>query len=161
VSKYLPASNLPDVLAAVESAASSASQTNMTLVWESVVMGPTPPAYLTDLPTQYQTQLVGLESAMGALRDSIVSSAAAAVSRSAVGIANATSATTSHGSVNSTRAVVSSPVGATNVSQSSSVSQKSASTVSTSNILLFTGDATRLVPGAVSILGILWLMVVL
>jgi hypothetical protein len=98
---------------------------------------------------------------MGALRDSIVSSAAAAVSRSAVGIANATSATTSHGSVNSTRAVVSSPVGATNVSQSSSVSQKSASTVSTSNILLFTGDATRLVPGAVSILGILWLMVVL
>ena len=81
VSQYIPASILPDLGIAVQSAASKASVTgDINSIVSSALTAATPPPFLTGLPSQYQTPVNKLGSTLSSIRGAIASISLASVS---------------------------------------------------------------------------------
>lgn len=69
--QYLPAANLSQLLPAVQQAAWDAGQKNFTTAFKSVVIGP-PPAWFSNIPTEFQTPLQNIQAALGSLRTNVI-----------------------------------------------------------------------------------------
>ncbi|MCJ1373232.1 hypothetical protein MMC20_004460 [Loxospora ochrophaea] len=69
ISQYIPQSILPNIGIAIQSAASAASITgDINSIVQSVFTAKTPPAFVTALPSSYQSDILKVESAISSLR---------------------------------------------------------------------------------------------
>lgn len=81
VSEYIPASILPQLAIAIQSAASAASVTgDINSIVSSALTAATPAPFFTDLPSQYRGPVNQIESTLGSIRGALSSISLASVS---------------------------------------------------------------------------------
>ncbi|KAH0542736.1 hypothetical protein FGG08_002875 [Glutinoglossum americanum] len=77
IASYIPSSILIPLGAAVQSAAAAAGVTGaLPDIIESALGAPAPPTWLTAIPTEYQSNIAALESAIESLKEGVTATAA-------------------------------------------------------------------------------------